>query len=145
MSSESPKRPEIPPDMKTFNARIVEEFRAHEGRLSGPLEGRVLMLLTTTGARTGREHTVVLGFKPYGDGYAVIASNNGSDRAPAWYHNLMADPVATVEIPGRSFRARARVAGPEERPELARLINYFEPQQALTTREIPFVVLEPIQ
>lgn len=131
--------------MKAFNARLVEEFRANDGKLSGPLEGRVLMLLTTTGARTGREQTVVIGFKPYGDGFAVIASNNGSDRAPAWFHNLMAEPAATVEIPGRRFRARARVAGPEERPELARLLTYYESQQALTRREIPFVVLEPIQ
>lgn len=144
MSSENPKRPAVPPDMKSFNAKIVEEFRANSGRLSGPLEGRVLMLLTTTGARSGKERTVVLGFKPYGDAYAVIASNNGSDRAPGWFHNLMAGPTATVEIPGDRFRARARVARPEERPELARLIDYFESQQALTKREIPFVVLERI-
>lgn len=145
MSSDSPKRPAIPQDMKAFNAQLVEQFRANDGKLSGPLEGRVLMLLTTTGARTGREHTVVVGFKPYGDAYAVIASNNGSDRAPAWFHNLMARPAVTVEIPGRRFQARARVARPDERPELARLIAYYESQQALTRREIPFVVLEPIQ
>ncbi len=145
MSSESPKRPAVPQDMKAFNARLVEEFRANDGKLSGPLEGRVLMLLTTTGARTGREHTVVIGFKPYGDAYAVIASNNGSDRPPAWFHNLTAKPDVTVEIPGRRFQAKARVARPEERPELAKLITYYESQQALTKREIPFVVLEPIQ
>ena len=64
MSSESPKRPAVPQDMKAFNAKLIEEFRANDGKLSGPLEGRVLMLLTTTGARTRSEHTVVVGFKP---------------------------------------------------------------------------------
>jgi len=145
MSSESPKRPAVPQDMKAFNAKLIEEFRANDGKLSGPLEGRVLMLLTTTGARTRSEHTVVVGFKPYGDAYAVIASNNGSDRPPAWFHNLTARPEATVEIPGRRFQAKARVARADESPELAKLIAYYESQQALTKREIPFVVLEPIQ
>ena len=85
---------------------------------------------------------MVVGFRAYGDGYAVIASNNGAPKSPAWFHNLLADPTATVEVGPQKFKVRARVARPEERPELARRIDYLERQQALTKREIPIVVLE---
>ncbi len=93
----SERRPVIPQDMKAFNRAIVQEWRANAGRLSGPMAGRNLILLTTTGARSGQPGTVVLGFGRNGDNLVAIASNNGAPAHPAWYLNLLADPVATVE------------------------------------------------
>jgi deazaflavin-dependent oxidoreductase (nitroreductase family) len=100
------------------------------------------MLLTTTGAKSGKERTAVLGFGKDGDRYVVIASNNGAPSHPAWYVNLQARPIATVEVGSDQFKARARTARPEEREQLKRLVPYIEQQQTLTTREIPIVVLE---
>ena len=140
--SSNTNRPQIPSDMRAFNKKIVEEFRANRGQLSGPMAGRQLLLLTTTGAKSAEERTVVLGFRPDGDRYVAIASNNGNDVAPAWYANLLANPVATVEIGSEKFQIRASVAGADERARLAPRIEYLAGQQALTSREIPIVVFE---
>ena len=145
MSSEQPPRkpaPQIPSDMNAFNRKVIEDFRANRGKLTGPLAGRTLILLTTTGAKSGRERTAVLGFGKDGDRYVVIASNNGAPSHPAWYQNLLARPIATVEVGPDKFKVRARTAGPEEREKLKRLVPYIEQQQTLTKREIPIVVLE---
>jgi deazaflavin-dependent oxidoreductase (nitroreductase family) len=141
MSSDQ-KRPQIPTDMKAFNAKLIEEFRANKGRLSGQMAGSRLLLLTTTGAQTGAEHTVVVGYRPYNEDLAIIASNNGAPGPPAWFHNLQKDPEATVELGSEKFKVRVRVAGPDERTEAARVIDYLEQQQARTGREIPIVILE---
>jgi deazaflavin-dependent oxidoreductase (nitroreductase family) len=141
MSSQQ-QRPQVPTDMKAFNAKLIEEFRAHKGRLSGQMAGRQLLLLTTKGAKSGAEHTVVIGYRPYKDDLAVIASNNGADRPPAWFHNLQADPVATVELGPERFQVHTRVAGPDERPQAAKAIEYLEPQEAKAGREIPVLILE---
>jgi len=134
--------PQIPADMNAFNRKVIEDFRANRGQLTGPLAGRTLMLLTTTGAKSGKERTAVLGFGKDGDRYVVIASNNGAPSHPAWYLNLQARPIATVEVGPDTLKVRARTARPEEREQLKRLVPYIEQQQTLTTREIPIVVLE---
>jgi len=142
---QQPQRPQIPPDMLAFNRKLIEEFRANKGQLvSGPMAGSRPMLLTTTGAKSFAERTVVIGFRPYGDKYAAIASNNGAPTNPHWFANLQANPVATVEIAEEKFQVKARVAEGQERAEAAKLIDYLERQQALTSREIPVVVLERI-
>ena len=131
--------------MKAFNARLIEEFRANGGQLvSGPMAGSKPMLLTTTGAKSFAERTVVIGFRPYGDRFAVIASNNAEPQNPHWFHNLQANPVATVEVGAEKFSVKARVADGPERAEVAKLIDYLERQQALTSREIPIVILERV-
>lgn len=135
----------MPSDMKAFNAKVIEEFRTNKGKLSGPLEKSQVLLLTTKGARSGRDHTVVVGYRPHGNAYAVIASNNGAPGAPDWFHNLMADPTATLEVGADRIKARARVAESPERVELAKKIEYFAQQQAKTEREIPIVVFERIE
>ena len=143
--SSSPQRPQIPQDMSAFNVKLIEEFRANGGQLlSGPLAGSKPMLLTTTGAKSFAEHTVVIGWRPYGERYAAIASNNAAPKHPQWFYNLKANPVATVEIGTEKFSAKARVAEGAERTEVAKLIDYFERQQALTPREIPIVIFERI-
>src|ERR1700736_4865423 len=103
MSPEQPAArkppPQIPSNMNAFNKKVIEEFRANRGEISsGPLAGRHVMLLTTTGAKSGKESTVVLGFGKDGDRYVIIASANGAASHPAWYHNLQARPIASVEV-----------------------------------------------
>jgi deazaflavin-dependent oxidoreductase (nitroreductase family) len=129
--------------MNAFNRGVIKEFRANRGEISsGPLAGRHVMLLTTTGAKSGKESTVVLGFGKDGDRYVIIASDNGALSHPAWYRNLLARPIATVEVGPDKFKARARTAGAEEREQLTLLVPYVVQQQTLTTREIPIVVLD---
>ena len=140
----TPRKPpsQIPSDMNAFNRKVIDDFRANRGQLTGPLAGRTLMLLTTTGAKSGKERIAVLGFGKDGDRYVVIASGNGAPSHPAWYLNLQARPIATVEVGADKFKARARTARAEERDALKRLVPYIEQQQTLTKREIPIVVLE---
>src|SRR3984893_1327418 len=146
MSAEQPpRRPgpvQIPADMNAFNRKLIQDFRANRGQLTGELAGRTLMLLTTTGAKSGKERTAVLGFGKDGDRYVVIASGNGAPSHPAWYRNLLARPIATLEVGPDKFKVRARTAGPEEREKLTPLVPYIVQQQTLTKREIPIVVLE---
>jgi deazaflavin-dependent oxidoreductase (nitroreductase family) len=128
--------------MKAFNDKLIAEFRANHGQLSGPMARSQVLLLTTTGAKSGVQRTTVVGCRPHAKSYLAIASNNGNDLAPAWFRNLLADPNATIEVGTDKIKVRARVATPQERPELAKLIDYLDRQQALTSREIPIVVLE---
>jgi deazaflavin-dependent oxidoreductase (nitroreductase family) len=137
--------PSIPTDMRAFNAAIIKEFRSNQGKLSGPLAESRLLLLTTRGAVSGEPRTTVIGYRPDGDRYLVIASDNGAVSHPAWYRNLVADPVATVEVGAEKFKVRATTAEPGERAELAAKIDYLERQQKLTDREIPIVILERLE
>lgn len=130
-----------------FDQDIIDQFRANAGRiLTGPFAGRTLMLLTTTGARSGRLLTKPLGFTRDGDRYVVIASKGGSPTNPAWYHNLVANPLVTVEVGAERFEAHASVAEGAERKRLydqqAAQIPVFAKYQDMTSRQIPVVVLE---
>ncbi len=132
-----------------FDNDIIEQFRANQGRIQrGPFAGRTLLLLTTTGARSGRLHTKPLGFTRDGQRYVVIASNGAAPTHPAWYHNLVANPIVTIEIGAERFEARASVAQGAERERLfaqqAAQIPVFARYQEMTTREIPVVVLERV-
>ncbi|HVH64282.1 MAG TPA: nitroreductase/quinone reductase family protein [Candidatus Dormibacteraeota bacterium] len=131
--------------MKAFNERVIAEFRTNQGQFSGNLEGRQLMVLTTTGRKTGLPKAVVIGYRRDGDRYLAIASNNGNDSAPHWYFNLRANPIAVAEVGPDKFEVRASVADREERKRLLNLIDYLPNQQALTKREIPIVIFERIQ
>jgi deazaflavin-dependent oxidoreductase (nitroreductase family) len=133
---------QIPTDMNAFNRKLIEEFRASRGQLSGAMASSQLMLLTTTGAKSGKERTTVIGYRTDGERLVAIASGNGAPSHPAWYLNLQARPIATVEVGPDKFKVRARTARPEEREKLSRLIDYLDQQQSLTRREIPIVVFE---
>jgi deazaflavin-dependent oxidoreductase (nitroreductase family) len=140
--SEPRKAPVIPADMKAFNAKLIAEFRAN-GQFSGDMAGRSILILTTTGARSGKPRSVVLGYGRHRDRLVVLASDNGAPKAPAWYHNLLAQPTATIELAGlERFEVRATTAGPDEREELAKAVPYLKQQQSLTKREIPIIVFE---
>jgi deazaflavin-dependent oxidoreductase (nitroreductase family) len=129
-----------------FNASVIAEFRAHGGRVGGPFEGAPLLLLTSTGAKSGEERTTPVMYLPDGERMVIFASKAGAPTNPAWYHNLVANPTATVELGTESFQATARVASGEERAELynrqAELRPQFADYAEKTTREIPVVVLE---
>jgi deazaflavin-dependent oxidoreductase (nitroreductase family) len=136
------KKPEIPKDMKAFNDALIEEWRANNGKLSGMMAGRNVILLTTIGAQSGERRTIVVGYGRHGKHLVAIASNNGAATDPKWYRNLLADSIATVELGAEKFEVSARTAKPEEREELAKAVPYLESQQKLTEREIPIVVME---
>jgi deazaflavin-dependent oxidoreductase (nitroreductase family) len=129
-----------------FNASVIAEFRAHGGRVGGPFEGAPLLLLTSTGAKSGEERTTPVMYLPDGERMVIFASKAGAPTNPAWYHNLVANPTATVELGTESFQARARIASGGERAELynrqAELRPQFADYAEKTTREIPVVVLE---
>lgn len=125
--------------------RVVDEFRAHGGRVGGYHASMQLLLLTTTGARTGQRRAVPLTYLPDGDRYIVTAGNAGSDRHPAWYHNVAANPDVTVEVETEVFKAVAIIADETERGALYELFAATYPQlhgyQGQTIRQIPLVIL----
>ncbi|MER5779783.1 nitroreductase/quinone reductase family protein [Streptomyces sp. NPDC002039] len=128
-----------------FNRSVIEEFRAHHGKVGGPFEGADLLLLTTTGARTGTERTTPLGYVRHDDALLLVASDLGGPRHPDWYHNLLAHPVVRVELGTEGFEA---LAVPAEEPRRAELFAYVESRspgyadyQARTTRILPVVEL----
>ncbi|MER6915097.1 nitroreductase/quinone reductase family protein [Streptomyces sp. NPDC000594] len=132
-----------------FNQQVIDEFRANAGRVGGPFEGARLLLLTTTGARTGAPHTTPLGMLPDGAGRTlVIASAAGAPRHPAWYHNLVAHPQVTVETGVFTYDAEAVVLTGEERDRaFARAVEAdqgWADYQARTDRTLPVVALEEI-
>ena len=132
-----------------FNERLIDDFRAHGGQItSGPFTGRSLLLLTTTGAKTGEERTNPLAYSRDGDRFVVVASKGGAPRNPAWFHNLRAHPEVTVELGPEKFRARATVADDAERRRLydqhAAKMPAFAEYEKKTERKIPVVVLERI-
>ena len=129
-----------------FNTKIIEEFRANAGKLGGPFAGAPMMLLTTTGAKSGMPRTTPLAYLPDGDRIVIFASKAGAPTNPDWYHNLRAHPEVTVEVGPDTRRMRASEATGEERDRLyaeqARRMPGFADYQAKTTRRIPVVVLE---
>src|ERR1019366_1605109 len=102
-------------EMIDFNTQIIEEFRANEGKIGGQFEGAPLLLLTTTGAKSGRHHTTPVMYLPHGDRLVVFASKAGAPTNPAWYHNLVANPEASVEVGTDNFPVKATVLQGEER------------------------------
>ncbi|MFC0531936.1 nitroreductase family deazaflavin-dependent oxidoreductase [Phytohabitans kaempferiae] len=131
----------IPSDMKAHNRKVIEEFRAAGGRA----HGRPMMLLTTTGARTGRPHTAPMMYIPHGDDILVVASNAGAPKDPDWYRNLVAHPEVVVEAEGETYDATAVVPRGDERDRIfAGVVErypFFADHQAKAGRSIPVVVL----
>ena len=130
-----------------FNARVIEEFRANQGRVGGPFEGGTLLLLHHVGARTGTPRINPLMYNRDGDRYVVFASKAGAPTNPDWYHNLKANPNATIEVGTDTIDVVASEATGEERDRLyhaqAELRPQFAEYQKKTSRVIPVVVLTP--
>ena len=133
-------------DMNDWNQQIIAEFRANGGKVGGPFEGAPMVLVTHTGAKTGTQRTTPLMAQERGDDLVVFASKAGAPDNPDWYHNLVANPTATVEYGTDTFPVTARVAEGDERDELwtAQKAAYpqFQGYEEATTRTIPVVVLE---
>jgi deazaflavin-dependent oxidoreductase (nitroreductase family) len=136
-------REDVVPDR---NARVIAEFRASAGRVGGYFAGIDLLLLTTTGARSGQAYTHPLAYSRDGERYVVIAADGGAPAHPGWYYNLIAHPEVTVEIGTETFAAWADLALGAERDRLFReraaVLPALNDYQARTSREIPVFTIE---
>jgi deazaflavin-dependent oxidoreductase (nitroreductase family) len=133
--------------MEDFNAQIIEEFRANEGRVGGMFEGTPLLLLHNTGAKSGADRINPVAYLEDGGRYVVFASKAGAPTNPGWFHNLVAHPETTIEVGDDTIDVVATVAEGEERERLFGTQKQRSPQFAeyeqKTTRQIPVVVLTP--
>jgi deazaflavin-dependent oxidoreductase (nitroreductase family) len=132
--------------MKIFWQIHLKLYLWTSGRMVNTLRGLPVLLLTTQGKKTGLPRTKALMYLPYGKDVAVIASNLGEDKHPAWWINLKAEPTATVQIGKEQFAVRAREVEGYERDKLWRAIaeinSDYEQYRQWTSRRIPVVVLE---
>ena len=135
------------PEMSDWNSKIIDEFRANEGRVGGPFEGAPVLLLHTEGARTGQERVNPMMYQQVDGGYAVFATKGGAPSNPDWYHNLLAHPKVTAEIGTSTAKLIARVADGDERERIwtAQKAAYpgFADYERKTTRQIPVIILQP--
>ncbi len=129
-----------------FNLGIIKEFRENGGETFGPFKGRPLLLLTTTGAKSGEQRTTPLVYSRDGDRLVIIASMAGAPKHPSWFLNLRANPKVTVELGTETFVASTSTPEGEERDRLyaaqAAEMPAFNEYQQKTARRIPVVVLE---
>ena len=127
---------------------MVFLYRTTGGRIGGKM-GRVeVLLLTTTGRKSGKQRTVPLVYIRDGSAYVITASAGGADKHPGWFFNVRSNPQATIEVKDKRIPVVAEVAGPEKKPELwARLVELapnFAGYQKRTSRDIPMVILHPV-
>ena len=131
-------------DMREINKSVISEFRANDGKLSGPMEGAPVLLLTTTGRHSGNAHTTPVGFVEADGHLAVAAANGGSDDNPDWYQNIENDDRVIVEVPGVSITSVASITSGAERTELLHRLSETLPGMSdhvsATIREIPVVI-----
>jgi deazaflavin-dependent oxidoreductase (nitroreductase family) len=133
-------------DVNEFNRGIIEQFRANGGKVGPPFEGAPLLVLHSTGAKSGKTRLAPVVYQPVGDAWAIFASKAGAPDNPDWYHNLVANPSATIEVGTEEVPVTARVLGSEEREPIwskqKELMPGFAEYEAKTDRTIPVVVLE---
>ena len=132
---------------KTLMKAHTAVYRATGGKVAGRVFKSPVLLLTTTGRKSGMERTTPLLYLEDDEDLVVVASNGGAAKHPAWWLNLKANPEATVEIGDRKLRVRAQRTSPEEKerlwPKLVAMYSSYEDYQKKTEREIPVVVLRP--
>lgn len=132
-----------------FNKKIIDEFRANKGKVGGMFANANMILLTTTGAKSGQSRTTPLVYSKDGARYVIIASMAGAPNNPDWYHNLRADPTATAEVGTEKFKVKASVTSGDERERLynaqAAQMPVFNDYRKKTTRQIPVFVLERVK
>jgi deazaflavin-dependent oxidoreductase (nitroreductase family) len=134
-----------PRAMDELNQSVIKEFRANQGKVGGPMEGMPILLLTMIGAKTGRTLVRPLCYSRDGYRIVIIASYGGAPRNPPWYHNLVANPLVTVEVGAEKFKATAVQVHGAERERLfdaqAKLMSFFADYQKKTKRQIPVLTL----
>jgi deazaflavin-dependent oxidoreductase (nitroreductase family) len=135
-------------DVKDWNTQVIEEFRSYHGKVGGPFEGAPVLLLTTTGAKTGKQRTSPMMYLQDDGRLLVFASKAGAPTNPDWYYNLLANPKVTVEVGDDKFEANAKPLEGEERDRFyakqAELYPGFAEYQEKTTRIIPVVALTTV-
>jgi len=134
-------------DFEAYQRNLIADLREHNGQVTqGPMAGRPLMLLTTKGAKTGESRLAIVTYTRDGGRYVICASKGGAPTNPAWYHNLVAHPVVSVEAGGEVFEARATETDGEERQRLwdnhAEQRPEFRDYPQKTTRKIPVILLD---
>jgi deazaflavin-dependent oxidoreductase (nitroreductase family) len=133
--------------IKAFNQSITDEFRANDGRVGGQFAGANLLLLTTTGAKSGQPRVSPLAYFRIDGKLVIIGSFAGADVNPAWVHNLRAHPSAHIEVGNESWDVVARELPPAERdelfPKITAVASGFAEYQAKTSRVIPVFELQP--
>ncbi|MGJ6962087.1 nitroreductase family deazaflavin-dependent oxidoreductase [Streptosporangium sp. G11] len=131
-----------------FGKEHVDRYQATDGAEGHEWQGTTVLILTTTGRKSGERRSAPLIYQRYGDDLLVVASKGGDDNPPLWYLNLQADPEVEVQVLGDRFRARARTATPQEKPEMWSVMTAawpaYDEYQTKTDREIPVVVLERV-
>ncbi len=131
-----------------FNSKIIAEFRDNGGKVGGPFEGAPLLLLHTTGAKSGRERVNPMMYETVGDGFAVFASKGGAPTNPDWFRNLVANPHVTAEIGTETVELTARVADDATRAPIwdawKKKYTGFAGYEAKTSRQIPVVLLDRV-
>jgi deazaflavin-dependent oxidoreductase (nitroreductase family) len=132
-----------------WNQQIMDEFRANAGKVGGPFEGKTLLLLHTTGAKTRQERVNPVACVTDGDNLVIIASKGGAPANPDWYNNILAHPLVTVEVGTDKYQANAEITS---EPERTRLFNKmvdvmpgFADYQQKTTRVIPVIKLTRVK
>lgn len=134
-------------DVNDWNRQIIEEFRANSGKVGGQFEGAPLLLLHSTGAKSGQARVNPVMYQADGDNYVVFASKAGAPTSPDWYHNLVANPRASVEVGDQTVNVVAKVVEGDSRERLwslqKELYPGFADYESKTSRQIPVVVLEP--
>jgi deazaflavin-dependent oxidoreductase (nitroreductase family) len=138
----------VVPEASDWNTKIIDEFRANEGRVGGPFAGAPLVLLTTKGAKTGQTRVNPVAYLLDDGTLYVFASKAGAPTNPDWYHNLVANPQVTVELGTETFAATARVLAEDDRSRIftrqAELSPRFAEYQTKTERRIPVVALDRV-
>jgi deazaflavin-dependent oxidoreductase (nitroreductase family) len=135
-------------DHDNFNEKIIAEFRANNGIVGGWFEGQTLLLLHTTGVKSGAERVNPLVYQRVGGAYAIFGSAGGGPKDPQWYRNLIAHPDTVIEVGDGTVPVRARLAGPAERAPIwakqkSDRANFAEYETNAAPREIPVIILDP--
>ena len=133
--------------LQEFNRKLIDEYRANGGKVTGPFAAAPLLLLTSTGAKSGLPRTIPIVYTGDGDRYIIIASKGGAPTNPDWFHNLAAHPEATIEVGTETISVDVTIPSGAERDRLFRaqadLMPNFDEYQEKTTRVIPVVALTP--
>ena len=135
-------------DVNEWNKQVIEEFRANAGKVGGPFDGMPLLILHSTGRKSGQERLNPLVFQPRDGAWAIFASKAGAPSHPDWYYNVTADADVSIEVGDETVEVRARVAEGDERADIwerqkTQAPQFAEYEQSAGDREIPVVVLEP--
>ncbi len=132
-----------------WNKSTIDEFRANSGKVGGLFAGKTLLLLHTIGAKSEQERINPVAYVTDGDRLVIIASKGGALTHPDWYHNLLANPLVTIEVGTEQFQARAAIVSEPERTRLynqmVKMMPAFAEYQRKTTRVIPVITLTRVK